>query len=85
MIGFMYLKELILIKQMHQKNVLFVFIGILKILVLSMKRIFAMAVMIWSVKLWILMMVLFFLLKEVIREFIFDIRAKMSNKYNEQF
>ena len=46
MIGFMYLKELILIKQMHQKNVLFVFIGILKILVLSMKRIFAMAVMI---------------------------------------
>ena len=85
MIGFMYLKELILIKQMHQKNVLFVFIGILKILVLSMKRIFAMAVMIWSIKLWILMMVLFFLLKEVIREFIFDIRAKMSNKYNEQF
>ena len=46
MIGFMYLKELILIKQMHQKNVLFVFIGILKILVLSMKRIFAMVVMI---------------------------------------
>ena len=46
MIGFMYLKELILIKQMHQNNVLFVFIGILKILVLSMKRIFAMAVMI---------------------------------------
>ena len=46
MIGFIYLKELILIKQMHQKNVLFVFIGILKILVLSMKRIFAMAVMI---------------------------------------
>ena len=85
MIGFMYLKELILIKQMHQKNVLFVFIGILKILVLSMKRIFAMAVMIWSIKLWILMMVLFFLLKEVIREFIFDIRAKMSKKYNEQF
>ena len=85
MIGFMYLKELILIKQMHQKNVLFVFIGILKILVLSMKRIFAMAVMIWSIKLWILMMVLFVLLKEVIREFIFDIRAKMSNKYNEQF
>ena len=35
-----------LIKQMHQKNVIFVAIGILKILVLSMNHIFAMAVMI---------------------------------------
>ena len=29
-----------LIKQVHQKNVMFVFIGILKILVLGMSRIF---------------------------------------------
>ena len=33
-----------LIKQMHQKNVIFVFIGILKILVLGMSRTFAMGV-----------------------------------------
>ena len=39
-------KELILIKQVHQKNVIFVPIGILKILVLGMNRIFAMVVMI---------------------------------------
>ena len=31
MIELMYLKEVILIKQMHQKNVMFVIIGILKI------------------------------------------------------
>ena len=31
MIELMYLKEVILIKQMHQKNVIFVIIGILKI------------------------------------------------------
>ena len=35
-----------LIKQMHQKNVIFVTIGILKILVVSMSHISAMAVMI---------------------------------------
>ena len=35
-----------LIKQMHQENVIFVIIGILNILVLSMSHIFAMAVMI---------------------------------------
>ena len=33
-------------KQMHQKNVIFVTIGILKILALIMNHIFAMAVMI---------------------------------------
>ena len=33
-------------KQMHQKNVMFVIIGILKISVLSMSHIFAMVVMI---------------------------------------
>ena len=39
-------KELMLIKQIYQKNVIFVTIGILKILVLSMNHIFAMVVMI---------------------------------------
>ena len=38
--------ELMLIKQMHQNNVTFVTISILKILVLSMSHIFAMVVMI---------------------------------------
>ena len=33
-------KELMLIKQMHQKNVIFVIAGILKVLVLSMNHIF---------------------------------------------
>ena len=33
-----------LTKQVHQNNVIFVTIGVLKILALSMKRIFAMAV-----------------------------------------
>ena len=39
-------KELMLIKQMDQNNVIFVTIGILKILILSMSPIFAKAVMI---------------------------------------
>ena len=39
-------KELMLIKQMHQKNVIFVTIGVFKILVLSMNHIFAMVIMI---------------------------------------
>ena len=39
-------KELMLIKQIYQKNVIFVTIGILKILVLSTNHIFAMAEMI---------------------------------------
>ena len=37
-------KELMLIKQAHQKNVIFVTNGILKILVLDMSQIFAMVV-----------------------------------------
>ena len=37
---------LILIKQIYQKNVIFVTIGILKILVLNMNHIFAMVAMI---------------------------------------
>ena len=36
----------VIIRSVFEEDVLFVFIGILKILVLSMKRIFAMAVMI---------------------------------------
>ena len=39
-------KELMLIKQMHKKNAIFVIIGILKILVLSLNHIFAIVVMI---------------------------------------
>ena len=39
-------KKLMLIKQMHQKNMIFVTIGILRILVLSMRHIFAVVVMI---------------------------------------
>ena len=48
-----------LIKQVHQKNVIFVTIGILKILVLRISHGFAMAVMI------------LFMLKEVLTEFTF--------------
>ena len=44
MIESIFLKELMLIKQVHQKSVIFVTIGILKILVLGMSRIFAMVV-----------------------------------------
>ena len=39
-------EELMLIKRVHQKNVIFVIIGILNILFLSTNHIFAMAVMI---------------------------------------
>ena len=39
-------EELMLIKQMHQNNVIVVTIGILKILILIMSHIFAMVVMI---------------------------------------
>ena len=39
-------EELMLIKQLHEKSVIFVTIGILKILVLSMKSIFVMVFMI---------------------------------------
>ena len=38
-------KELMLMKRVHEKNVIFVIIGILKMLVLSMSYIFAMVVM----------------------------------------
>ena len=46
MIELIFLKELMLIKQTHQNNVIFVIIGILRILVLSMNLIFAMIVII---------------------------------------
>ena len=39
-------KGLMLVKQVSQKNAIFVTIGILKILVLSMNNIFAMVIMI---------------------------------------
>ena len=47
------------------KNVIFVIVGTLKILVLNMNRIFAMIA--------ISMMLLLFLLKQVIKEFIFGV------------
>ena len=46
MIELIFQKGLVLIKQVCQKNVIFVTIGILKILVLSSGSIFAMVVMI---------------------------------------
>ena len=60
-------EELMLIKQVHQKSVIFVAIGILKILVLGMSRISAMVVMIWCKKLWVLIILLLFMLKNVYR------------------
>ena len=38
MIGLIHLKDLILIKQMHQNNVIFAIIGTLKILVLNNEK-----------------------------------------------
>ena len=78
MIESIFQKEMILIKQVHQKNVIFATIGILKILVLSMNHIFVMVVMISYKKLWVLMMLLLFMLKEVLIEFTFGIWAKMG-------
>ena len=46
MIGHIFQKELILIRQMHQKNVMLFIIDILKVLVLNMNHIFAMFAMI---------------------------------------
>ena len=60
MIELIFQKESALTKKVHQKSVIFVTIGTLKILVLSMNHIFAIAVTI----------LLLFLLKEVITEFI---------------
>ena len=50
-IGLMHLNDLMLIRQMHQKNVTFVIIGILKILVLNMNHIFAIVIIILCKKL----------------------------------
>ena len=60
MIELIFQKESALTKKVHQKRVIFVTIGALKILVLSMNHIFAIAVT----------MLLLFFLKEVITGFI---------------
>ena len=59
------------------KNVIFVIIGILKILIVGTNHILATAVMIYCKKLWILMVLLLFMLMEVPTEFFFGISAKM--------
>ena len=59
------------------KNVMFVIIGILKILIVGTNHILATAVMIYCKKLWILMVLLLFMLMEVPTEFFFGISAKM--------
>ena len=66
-----------LIQQVNQNNGIFVTVGILKILVLSMSSIFLIAVKIYSERLWVLMILLLFMLKEVLAEFTFGIWAKM--------
>ena len=43
----MFQKELILIKQVHQKNVCFVIFSILKILVINLKQMFKIKVMMY--------------------------------------
>ena len=60
-------------KQTHQKNVKFVIIGTLKILVLNMNRIFVMVVMVYCTKLLVLIILLLFVLKEVLTELTFGI------------
>ena len=66
-------KGLMLIKQIYQKNVTFVTIDVLKILVLNMNLILVMGVMIECKKLWVLIILLLYILKEVLLEFIFGI------------
>ena len=66
-----------LIKQVCQKNVIFLTIGIFKILVLSINNIFAMAVTIYCKKLQVLIMLLLFMSNEMLREFIFGAWVKM--------
>ena len=62
-----------LINQIYQKNVTFVTIDVLKILVLNMNLILVMGVMIECKKLWVLIILLLYILKEVLLEFIFGI------------
>ena len=66
-------KGLMLIKQIYQKSATFVTIGISKILVLNINLIFVMDVMIYCKKLWVLIILLLYMLKEVLTEFIFGI------------
>ena len=60
-------------KQTRQKNVKFVIIGTLKILVLNMNHIFVMVVMVYYKKLLVLTILLLFMLKGVFTEFTFGI------------
>ena len=60
-------------KQTRQKNVKFVIIGTLKILVLNMNQIFVMVVMVYYKKLLVLTILLLFMLKGVFTEFTFGI------------
>ena len=69
MIELIFQKESALTKKVHQKSVIFVTIGTLKILVLSMNHIFAIAVT----------MLLLFFLKEVITGFILVYEQKWCN------
>ena len=52
-----------LIKKIYQKNVIFVTIGTLKILVLNMNLTFVMDVMISCKKLWVLIILLLYILR----------------------
>ena len=70
-------KGLMSIKQICQRNVIFVTIGILKILVLNMRLIFAMVVIIQCKKLLVLIMLLLYMLREMLTEFIIGISVKM--------
>ena len=58
---------------MNQKNVKFVIIGTLKILVLNMNHVFVMVVMVYYKKLLVLIILLLFMLKEVLIELTFCI------------
>ena len=71
MIELIFQKELMLIKQMNQKNVSFVIIDIIKTLV--MDHIFVMLVMIYRKDQQILKILLLFILKKIHTEFIFNI------------
>ena len=64
-------KELILIKQINQKNVCFVIIGIFYIRTLVMDHIFVMTAILFLKNLEILKILLFFIFKKMHTEFIF--------------
>ena len=74
MIGLMYLKELILIRQMHSKNVIFVIIGIFQIKLFKYEQYLCNDLMQKAINFNDVAIVL---LKEMITEFIFGIWTKM--------